>query len=79
MDSFKTVGKLESKEYAFNFDLERMGIIDAVRSDMLDGRSFRTIHAERGELNIYGMPSQVIPPTECIFIDPLPPKDQHRT
>jgi len=49
-----TAGKMDGKEFMTGIDLERAGLMDAVRYDLLDGKkSTQPIYAELDNLNFY--------------------------
>ncbi len=51
-----TAGKMDEKDFMTGIDLERAGLMDAVRYDLLDGKkSTQPIYAELDNLNFYGM------------------------
>lgn len=56
--SYRTAGKLDDRHFAMNVDLERAGVLNAVRYDLLGGEACaKPIRAERYKLNVYGMPT----------------------
>ncbi|KAI9069833.1 hypothetical protein FKP32DRAFT_1671047 [Trametes sanguinea] len=53
--AYRKAGKLDRDHFAFNFDLERSGLLDIVRMGLFTGKSQRQpIRGELYKLNIYG-------------------------
>ena len=54
-EKYRKAGKLDSTDFATKVDLERSGLMDAIRYDLLEGREgTRPIWAELYKLNVYG-------------------------
>ncbi|KAI1787728.1 hypothetical protein LXA43DRAFT_1163304 [Ganoderma leucocontextum] len=57
-ESYRKARKLDSQCFAFNLDVERAGLLEAVRMALFSGRDERkAIHAELYKLNVYGKDS----------------------
>jgi len=54
-ESYRKAGKLDRAYFASNFDLERSGLLNAMRSTLLEGHDEKkAIEAELYKLNVYG-------------------------
>lgn len=54
--TYRKAGKLDAKHFATKLDLEKCGLMDAIRYDLLDGEeSRRPIKTELYKLNVYGL------------------------
>ncbi|KAM5535755.1 hypothetical protein V8D89_010569 [Ganoderma adspersum] len=57
-ESYRKAGKLDNQCFAFNLDVERAGLLEAIRMGLFPGRDERkAIHAELYKLNVYGKDS----------------------
>lgn len=55
-ESYRKAGKLNADDFSTNFNLEKSGILDIVRSELLMGHDeTKQIEVERYKLNVYGM------------------------
>ena len=64
-ESYRKAGKLDNTNFALKFDVERSGLIDVIRSDFLEERDERRpVKAELYKLNVYGMLSCWIAPSD---------------
>ncbi|PSR70916.1 hypothetical protein PHLCEN_2v13230, partial [Hermanssonia centrifuga] len=54
-ETYRKAGKLDSTNFAVKLDIDSLGLFEAVRSDLLDGRKAQeNVHAELYKLNVYG-------------------------
>ena len=54
-ESYRKAKKLDSQCFGFSLDVERAGLLEAVRMGLFSGRDERkAIHAELYKLNVYG-------------------------
>ncbi|KAL6300726.1 hypothetical protein BKA93DRAFT_800922 [Sparassis latifolia] len=53
-ESYRKAGKLDSVEFSINFDVDGIGLMEAVRSDLLEYKEEKAIRAEKYKLNVYG-------------------------
>lgn len=53
-ESYRKAGKLDEQDFASKFILERSGLLDIVRSELLEGQNNKAITAELYKLNVYG-------------------------
>ncbi|KAI0927628.1 hypothetical protein AcV5_008112 [Taiwanofungus camphoratus] len=57
-ESYRKAGKLDAAHFAIKFDPARLGLIDAIRTDLLEGHEARrSVYAELYKLNVYGKDS----------------------
>ncbi|KAM5535766.1 hypothetical protein V8D89_010580, partial [Ganoderma adspersum] len=57
-ESYRKAGKLDNQCFAFNLDVGRVGLLEAIRMGLFPGRDERkAIHAELYKLNVYGKDS----------------------
>lgn len=53
--TYRTAGKMDAKDFLTDVDLERAGLMDAIRYDLLDGeKGKQDIYAELYNMNVYG-------------------------
>ncbi len=53
--SYRTAGKKDRNDFMTALDLERAGLMDTIRYDLLDGeKGLRPIYAELYNMNVYG-------------------------
>ena len=54
-ESYRKAKKLNSQYFAFSLDIERAGLLEAIRMGLFSGRDEKkAIHAELYKLNVYG-------------------------
>ena len=54
-ESYRKAKKLDSQYFAFSLDIERAGLLEAIRMGLLSGRDEKkAIRAELYKLNVYG-------------------------
>ena len=54
-ESYRKAGKLDMGAFSVNLDLEKNGLMNVIRDNLLDGKnSQKTILAELYKLNVYG-------------------------
>ncbi|XP_055332224.1 uncharacterized protein LOC129584136 [Paramacrobiotus metropolitanus] len=54
-ESYRKAGKMELDAFSVKLDVERAGILDRVKNDLLDRKGFRKgVHCEMYKLNVYG-------------------------
>ncbi|PIL33312.1 hypothetical protein GSI_04763 [Ganoderma sinense ZZ0214-1] len=54
-EAYGKAGELDSRFFAFNLDVQRAGLLEAVRTGLFTGRDERkAVHAEPCTLNVYG-------------------------
>ena len=64
-ESYRKAGKLDNQCFAFNLDVGRVGLLEAIRMGLFPGRDERkAIHAELYKLNVYGT-SHLINQLQC--------------
>jgi hypothetical protein len=58
-ESYRKAGKLDKSHFACNFNPERLGLIDAVLSTLLEGHDEdKKVEVELYKLNVYGQLSK---------------------
>ena len=54
-DSYRNAGKMDIENFATQFSLDKSGVIDLVRSSLIQGHnSDKNLKAELYKLNVYG-------------------------
>ncbi|KAF7789980.1 hypothetical protein EIP86_000928 [Pleurotus ostreatoroseus] len=54
-ESYRRAGKLDKSAFSVNLDLEKSGLMEIIRTDLLEGKKAdKPIHAELYKLNVYG-------------------------
>lgn len=58
-ESYRKAGKLDEENFASKFILQNSGLLDIVRSELLEGQNNKAITAELYKLNVYGEYSDI--------------------
>ncbi|KAL0954967.1 hypothetical protein HGRIS_003897 [Hohenbuehelia grisea] len=54
-ETYRKAGKLDTQNFAMNLDISQLGLIDRIRTELLEGKNGRKgIKAELYKLNVYG-------------------------